>query len=119
MNRANVAIRTADGAPADVSILNPRVAEIAQALLALGGAAHRDLVVAFIAKQRGVYRPSDALRRELSEAFAAYCGDAGDPRAPGLLHLPHGPFSHRWALTEQAYGLLRGGVPARMAFEAR
>ena len=102
MGRGDVAMQALDEPGADVSILNPLVAEIAQALLALGGAAHRDLVVAHIAKQRGVYRPSDALRRDLSEAFAAYCRGA-----QGLLHLPYGPFSQRWALTDQGYGLLR------------
>ncbi len=90
-----------------VAILNPLVGEIAGALLDLGGAAHRDLVVAYVAKRRGIYRPSEAMRRELDEAFAAYCGDASDPRAAGLLHLPYGPHSRRWALTDHGYGLLR------------
>jgi hypothetical protein len=70
-----------------VAILNPLVGEIAEALL--------DLVVAYIAKRRGAYRPSEAMRRELDEAFAAYCLGANDPRAANLLHLPYGPHSHR------------------------
>lgn len=101
------------GALTGVAILNPLAAEIAQALLDLGGAAHRDLVVAYIAKQRGAYRPSAALKRDLDEAFGAYCGDASDPRAASLLHLPYGPDSHRWALTDRAYGLMRAGSGAR------
>ena len=126
MERAEVALRSssgvsvspegvqaadacAAGALAGVAILNPLAAEIAQVLLDLGGAAHRDLVVAHVAKQRGVYRPSEALKRELDTAFNAYCGGANDPRAPNLLHLPYGPDSQRWALTDQAYALLRGG----------
>lgn len=92
----------------EIAILNHLVAQIAEALLDLGGAAHRDLVVAYIAKQRGVYRPTEALRRELDEAFAAYCRGANDPRAASLLHLPYGPHSHRWALTDHAYLMLRG-----------
>jgi len=111
MGRSDVAMRALGGPNAGVAILNPLVGEIAQALLDLGGAAHRDLVVAYIAKQRGVYRPSETLRRDLDAAFAAYCNQANDPRAPGLLLLPYGPCSHRWALTDRAYGLLRGRVP--------
>jgi hypothetical protein len=104
--------RNLERAASGVAILNPLVGEIAEALLELGGAAHRDLVVAHIAKRRGVYRPSEAMRRELDEAFAAYCLDAADPRAANLLHLPHGPHSRRWALTDHAYGMLRGRANA-------
>jgi hypothetical protein len=111
MNRGDVVTGGLGATGAGVAILNPLVAEITQALLDLGGAAHRDLVVAYIAKQRGIYRPPEALRRELGDAFAAYCDRANDPRSPSLLHLPYGPFSHRWALTDKAYGLLRGGTP--------
>jgi len=121
MGRSDVATRELGGPNAGVAILNPLVGEITQALLDLGGAAHRDLVVAYIAKQRGVYRASETLRRDLDEAFAAYCNQANDPRAPGLLHLPYGPCSHRWALTDRAYGMLRGGplAPARPVGGAR
>ena len=75
----------------------------------LGGAAHRDLVVAYIAKRRGAFRPTDTLRGEIEQAFANYCGGAIDPRASSLLHQPYGPLSQRWALTDRAYRLLRGG----------
>jgi len=109
MNRAKAALRSLEGAGAEIAILNPLVSEIVDALLDLGGAAHRDLVAAHIAGRRGIYRTPEALRRELDEAFSAYCRGASDPRDAGLLHLPYGPFSHRWALTDQAYGLLRGG----------
>ena len=131
MERAEVALRSSGeagvqvvGAPAisalaGVAILNPLAAEIAQALLDLGGAAHRDLVVAYVAKQRGFYRPSEALKRELDAAFNAYCGGASDPRAPNLLHLPYGPDSQRWALTDQAYALLRSSTGAGQRGRAR
>jgi len=104
--------RGLERATGGVAILNPLVGEIAEALLDLGGAAHRDLVVAHIAKRRGVYRPSEAMLRELDEAFAAYCRSASDPRAGNLLHLPYGPHSRRWALTDHAYGMLRGRANA-------
>ncbi|KRA69768.1 hypothetical protein ASD89_15410 [Caulobacter sp. Root656] len=104
--------RELERATGGVAILNPLVGEIAEALLDLGGAAHRDLVVAHIAKRRGVYRPSEAMRRELDEAFAAYCLDASHPRAANLLHRPYGPHSRRWALTDHAYGMLRGQATA-------
>ena len=110
MNRAKVSLRNLEGAGAEIAILNPLVSEIVDALLDLGGAAHRDLVTAHIAGRRGIYRPPESLRRELDEAFRAYCQGAVDPRAAGLLHLPYGPFSHRWALTDRAYALLRGGA---------
>lgn len=100
--------RDSERTRSEIAILNPLVAHIADALLELGGAAHRDLVVAHIAKRRGVYRPTDAMRRELDEAFAAYCRGAVVPRAASLLHLPFGPHSHRWALTDHAYTMLRG-----------
>ena len=107
MGRTEVATRSLGATGSGVAILNPAAAEILQALLELGGAAHRDLVVAYVARRRGIYRPSEALRRDLDEAFAAYCGATSDPRGAGLLHRPYGPGSHRWALTDQAYGLLR------------
>ncbi|WP_165185786.1 hypothetical protein [Caulobacter soli] len=108
MRQAAAMERGSERAGGEIAILNPLVGEITEALLDLGGAAHRDLVVAYVAKRRGVYRPSEAMRRELDEAFAAYCRGASDPRAASLLHLPYGPHSHRWALTDQAYGMLRG-----------
>jgi hypothetical protein len=112
MRGAEAGRRNLEGGAGGIAILNPLVGEIAQALLDLGGAAHRDLVVAYIAKRRGVYRPSETMQRELDEAFAAYCRGASDPRAANLLHLPYGPHSRRWALTDHAYGMLRGRASA-------
>lgn len=110
MNQANIGTWAEPGKTKSVAILNPLVQEITGALLELGGAAHRDLVVAYIAKKRGVYRPAASLAQELDAAFSTYCGGASDRRSPGLLHLPYGPHSRRWALTAQAYGLLRGDM---------
>ena len=113
MGRARAETRIDDGRRNSVAILNPLVQEIADALLELGGSAHRDLVVAHIAKTRGLYRPPAGLATELDAAFSNYCGGASDPRSAGLLHLPYGPHSRRWALTDQAYGLLRDGLATR------
>ncbi|MET3666887.1 hypothetical protein [Caulobacter sp. 1776] len=110
---ASTARTTAKAAPpmagqtAAVALLNPLVGEIAGVLLDLGGAAHRDVVAAYVAQRRGWYRPPESLKRELAAAFDAYCGEADDPRAPGLLHLPFGPHSARWALTDRGYRMLR------------
>lgn len=93
-----------------VTILNPLVNDIMAALLELGGAAHRDMVVALVAKKHGIFRPSSAMVEELEAAFSTYCRAASDPRSPGLLHLPYGPTSRRWALTDQAHDLLRAGL---------
>jgi len=114
MNQASRGARIDEGRSANVAILNPLVQEITEALLALGGAAHRDAVVAQVAKRRGVFRPSPAMGQELDAAFSTYCSGASDRHAAGLLHLPYGPLSRRWALTEQAYGLLRDGADSGM-----
>jgi len=94
---------------ASVAVFNPLVDEIARALLDLGGAAHRDVVVAYVGQKRGWYRPPEGLKRDLCAAFDTYCGGASDPRAPELLHLPYGPQSARWALTDRGYRMLRFG----------
>ena len=119
MSQANVETRSLDQPAAAIAILNPLVSEIVEALLDLSGAAHRDLVVAHVAGRRGIYRPPETLKRELDEAFADYCQGATDPRAASLLHLPYGPFTHRWALTDWAYALLRAGSGARAGLGAR
>jgi hypothetical protein len=107
MSRVEGAIRSLEGAGGEVAILNPLAAEIAGVLLELGGAAHGDLVLAHLAKRRGLYRPSEALKEEVCAVFATYCQGAGDPRAANLFYRPHGADSHRWALTDWAHGLLR------------
>ena len=68
------------------------------------------VVVALVAKKHGIFRPSPAMVEELEAAFYTYCRAASDPRSPGLLHLPYGPTSRRWALTDQAHDLLRAGL---------
>lgn len=80
-------------------------AEIAEALMALGGEAHRDVVITRVAqaRHRDARTASPALREEILASFDAHCG-AGE--APGLFRLVFGPGSHRWGLTPQARAFL-------------
>lgn len=114
MSQASMSARAEECRTTNVAILNPLVQEITDALLDLGGAAHRDTVVAHVARKRGVFRPSPAMGQELDAAFSTYCSGTSDRDPAGLLHLPYGPLSRRWALTERAYGLLREGAGAAM-----
>jgi hypothetical protein len=85
---------------------HPLVAEIVEALMALSGEAHRDVVIDRIAQGRhpGARAASQALRDEILRAFHAHC-ETGAERA--LFRLRFGEGSHRWAL-----------APAAMAFIA-
>lgn len=86
----------------------PTVAEILDTLSACGGALHRADVAKRIAERRGVRaKPArQALEAELFEAFDSYLVfAAGRPQAP-LMHLPFGPGSYRWALTEAGRQLI-------------
>lgn len=90
-------------------LINPLVGEIVDALLALGGAAHRDAVIRHVALARGAPFASDALARELASAFEARLA-ATPAGASSLLALPFGEGSRRWALTHEALGFLRDGA---------
>jgi hypothetical protein len=79
--------------------LNLLVEEIMDALLEMGGSAHRDAVIDRVAVHRGALSASDGLKRELLEAFEAHCGCKSAKRDQALLHLPFGDGSRRWALT--------------------
>lgn len=83
---------------------HPLVAEIVEALMALSGEAHRDVVIERIAHGRhpGARAASSALRDEILRAFNAHC-ETGADRA--LFRLRFGEGSHRWSL-----------APAAMAF---
>jgi hypothetical protein len=78
--------------------VNPVLAEIVTALLDLNGAAHGDVVVEAIARQRGAGRPSEGFRREVYQAVDIHCEKAKGSGRPPLLHRPFGPESKRWAL---------------------
>jgi hypothetical protein len=101
------------GGGGEVSSLAPLAVEVAEVLAALGGAAHRDLVLAHLAKRRGLLQAPTALGQALDETFAAHGRQANDPLAPALLHLPHGPGSQRWALTDWAQALVRAAAESR------
>ena len=79
--------------------------EIANALMYLGGAAHRDRVVDCIGafrRQRG--EPVDSgLREKVIETFERYCAD-WSPVDHALFFLPYGAGSHRWALSANSRG---------------
>jgi len=92
------------------ALVNPMVAEIADVLLMLGGSAHRDLVIDRVALRRGGHAASDALRRELVDAFDLHRERAVLEGRPSLLHLPFGEQTRRWALTSDAFGHLKTAV---------
>jgi hypothetical protein len=78
--------------------INPLLAEIVVVLEGLGGAAHRNVVVAAIASHRPDAPMSDGFRREIFETVAVHCESAVDAEQPALVYLPFGEGSHRWAL---------------------
>lgn len=79
--------------------------EVANALRYLGGAAHRDRVVDCVGafrRQRG--EPVDpALRAHVIETFERHCKN-WSPVDEAMFFLPHGPGSHRWALSANGRG---------------
>ena len=87
-------------------LVNAHVAEIADGLASLGGEAHRDLVIDFIAERRGAPRASDALASEFIEAFDLHRTHAEKIAVESLFTLPFGEGSCRWALSRSAKTLL-------------
>ncbi len=89
--------------------VDPLVGEIAEALLRLGGAAHRDRVIEYLAANRSPHGSIQlSLRARAVAAFDAHSG--GDRRGVRpLFRRPFGPGSHRWALTAEAEAFLRAG----------
>jgi hypothetical protein len=81
---------------------NSAVAEIADALLEMGGSAHRDAVSDRVAIRRGQMSASEGLRLELAEAFDRHCAAMARKGRPALFHLPFGEGSRRWSLTPDA-----------------
>lgn len=94
--------------------IEPVMAEILEALLALGGCAHRQAVADQIAFRRsGRSCPADAATRsEIYAAFDTYVTRASTRKAPSLLWRPLGPGSYRWALTETGLALFQSAPPA-------
>jgi hypothetical protein len=85
--------------PRNTDLLDPLVEEIAEALFEIGGSAHRDVVIGYVATLRGVDAASSDVKSELLDAFELHCGCAHPDRHCALLHLPFGEGSHRWGLT--------------------
>ena len=79
--------------------VNPLMAEIVDALMALGGAAHRDVVLRGVAGRRSIRSVSDGFRREIFETAAIHMRRAEEVHKAPLIYLPFGAGSRRWALT--------------------
>lgn len=96
-------------------VVDPIVVEIVDALLARGGAAHRQVVADHIASVRtGIRQPaSRELQTGIFDGFQRYLDVASRRRAP-LLHRPLGDASHRWALTPSGQLLLASKLPAAL-----
>lgn len=85
----------------------PLVAEIMDALHDLGGQAHRDLVLNYIAANRansGI-RPPATFSEDLIAAFGDHL--ASHPAGARLVTLPFGAGSRRWALSPEGMAQLR------------
>ena len=99
--------------------VDPLVGEIAEALLQLGGSAHRDRVLELLAVNRSSEGEVQlSLRARAVAAFDAHSGSDRDSRGVRpLFRKPFGPGSHRWALTAEAEAFLRAGgaAPSREA----
>jgi hypothetical protein len=88
------------------AMINSLVGEIAEALLELGGAAHRNAVVDRLAKRRGGFAASEGLRAEVLMAFNLHREAAEAAGKTSILCLPFGENSHRWELTADAQAYL-------------
>jgi len=91
------------------------VGEIAEALLRLGGSAHRDQVIACLGANRSDHGAVDLkLRARAVAVFDAHSrAGLGGPRS--LFRRPFGPGLNRWALTTEAEAFLRTGGAVRPA----
>lgn len=95
---------------------NLLLAEIVEALLFLGGQAHRDQVIARVIAVRAAPggAPAEALKAHILVAFDhQYTLDRSLRGRPPLFDLPFGQGSHRWALAREAETFLRRGREAR------
>lgn len=88
--------------------IDPVIAEIIDALISLGGEAHRGPVADRVAGNRAGYplKASDGLAQEVFQAFETYLEAAnGFAARQPLLTRPFGDDSHRWALTHAGTAL--------------
>lgn len=95
---------------------DPLVAEIVEALLALGGQGHRNAVAERIASARAgePAKPTEGLVAHVRAAFEERLKLDRTMRRPrALFDLPFGDGSHRWALAREAENFLRWGRESR------
>lgn len=95
----------------------PAVADILHVLVESGGALHRREVAQRLAERRGIFSREgrDAVEAEVFGAFDRYMQFAAGKRQAPLMHLPFGPGSYRWAVTEAGRRLLTEAGERRAA----
>ena len=93
--------------------IDPLTAEILEALVTLGGSAHRQAVADQVCLRRGGRSgPSDSTARdEIYSALDAYLGSVSTRKVAPLLWLPLGTGSYRWALTDAGHSLFQTRSP--------
>ncbi|MBU4433347.1 MAG: hypothetical protein KKC14_02915 [Alphaproteobacteria bacterium] len=84
-------------------LFSPLIAEIAEALIELDGAAPRTLVINHVARRRGATQASEALMRELTLVLELHCVRA--EREGRQAAFVSGPKT--WALTADAFAFFR------------
>jgi hypothetical protein len=101
----------------DCALIDPLVAEIVEAPLALGGQAHRVRVMARVIAARVGSPPVAALRAHLQLALDLRLAlDHSDPGRPALFLPPPAKAPHRSAWAREAQRFLRQGrVSSRSA----
>ena len=78
---------------------NPVLMQIVEVLTDLGGAAHRDVVIAEIAWRRSKEKASEGLRQEILAVFEAHCQMGTKMGLPTVVCRAFGATSYRWSLT--------------------
>jgi hypothetical protein len=91
--------------------LNSLAEEIIEALLEMGGSAHRDAVIDRVAMRLGAVPAPDSLKGEILEAFERHRSRAKLKNDRVLLHLPFGEGSRRWSLTPDGRQLVHNRHP--------
>ena len=94
--------------------VEPVITEILEALLTLGGSAHRQAVADEVCLRRVGRSGSteSAARDEIYGAFDAYLARVATRKAPPLLWLTLGSGSYRWSLKDVGQDLFQTGAPA-------
>ena len=95
--------------------VDPLIAEILEALLVLGGCAHRQMVADQVVQRRSgrSCHAEPAARDEIYAAFDAHLAWAATRKSPPLLDRPLGAGSYRWALTDAGTRLFQSAPPIK------